>query len=59
MQYPVFPWILSDYESHTLDLSGTENYRNLSKPIAVQHSHNEEHYISNYNVYYIITILFY
>eukprot|EP00475_Leptophrys_vorax_P011463 TRINITY_DN18006_c0_g3_i1.p1 TRINITY_DN18006_c0_g3~~TRINITY_DN18006_c0_g3_i1.p1 ORF type:complete len:1398 (+),score=318.37 TRINITY_DN18006_c0_g3_i1:32-4225(+) len=32
-QYPVFPWILSDYKSHTLDLSIPEIYRDLSKPM--------------------------
>lgn len=50
MQYPVFPWILSDYESSTLDLNGAENYRTLSKPIAIQHSSNENHYVNSYNV---------
>lgn len=50
MQYPVFPWILSDYESSTLDLNGIENYRILSKPIAIQHSSNENHYVNSYNV---------
>ncbi|KAL2492083.1 WD-40 repeat family protein/beige-related [Abeliophyllum distichum] len=32
-QYPVFPWILSDYSSHNLDLSNPSSYRDLSKPI--------------------------
>ncbi|XP_042512465.1 BEACH domain-containing protein C2 [Macadamia integrifolia] len=32
-QYPVFPWILSDYTSKTLDLSDSSSYRDLSKPI--------------------------
>ncbi|KAJ4955418.1 hypothetical protein NE237_012201 [Protea cynaroides] len=32
-QYPVFPWILSDYTSETLDLSDSSSYRDLSKPI--------------------------
>lgn len=31
MQYPVFPWILSDYSSKTLDLSSPSSYRDLSK----------------------------
>lgn len=53
MQYPVFPWILSDYESSTLDLNGIENYRNLAKPIAIQHSNNEEHYVNSYNVRHV------
>lgn len=30
-QYPVFPWILSNYTSQDLDLSDDSNYRDLSK----------------------------
>ncbi|KAJ6239763.1 beige/beach-related [Anaeramoeba flamelloides] len=32
-QYPVFPWILTDYTSETLDLNDHNIYRDLSKPI--------------------------
>lgn len=32
-QYPVFPWVLSDYTSATLDLTENKVYRDLSKPI--------------------------
>ncbi|XP_057452710.1 BEACH domain-containing protein C2-like [Lotus japonicus] len=32
-QYPVFPWILSDYSSESLDLSNPSSYRDLSKPV--------------------------
>ncbi|CAI9101616.1 OLC1v1038984C1 [Oldenlandia corymbosa var. corymbosa] len=32
-QYPVFPWILSDYSSSTLDLTSPSSYRDLSKPV--------------------------
>ena len=32
-QYPVFPWVLSDYTSKTLDLSDASSFRDLSKPI--------------------------
>lgn len=32
-QYPVFPWILADYTSQTLDLEDPNSYRDLSKPI--------------------------
>ncbi|XP_077558412.1 A kinase anchor protein rugose isoform X2 [Haemaphysalis longicornis] len=32
-QYPVFPWVLTNYESPELDLSLPSNYRDLSKPI--------------------------
>lgn len=32
-QYPVFPWVLRDYSSATLDLLNPTVYRDLSKPI--------------------------
>jgi len=32
-QYPVFPWVLSDYTSPTLDLNNPEVYRDLRKPM--------------------------
>jgi factor associated with neutral sphingomyelinase activation len=32
-QYPVFPWVLSNYYSQELDLNDKNNYRDLSKPI--------------------------
>ena len=35
-QYPVFPWILSDYESSSLDLNNPKVYRDLSKPMGAQ-----------------------
>jgi len=32
-QYPVFPWVIQDYTSTTLDLDNVKTYRDLSKPI--------------------------
>eukprot|EP00250_Pteridium_aquilinum_P011894 c20373_g1_i2 orf=431-2884(-) len=32
-QWPVMPWVLSDYTSHVLDLSNPQTFRDLSKPI--------------------------
>lgn len=32
-QYPIFPWVISNYTSKDLDLNNPENYRDLSKPI--------------------------
>ncbi|XP_044530512.1 lysosomal-trafficking regulator [Gracilinanus agilis] len=48
MQYPVFPFILSDYISETLDLNEPTVYRNLSKPIAVQYKEKEDRYVDTY-----------
>ncbi|KAJ8380472.1 hypothetical protein SKAU_G00012500 [Synaphobranchus kaupii] len=36
MQYPVFPWILADYNSEELDLCNPKTFRNLSKPMGAQ-----------------------
>ena len=35
-QYPVFPYVLSDYNSETLDLSNPSVFRDLSKPMGAQ-----------------------
>uniref|UniRef100_A0A673H4N5 WD repeat and FYVE domain-containing protein 3-like n=1 Tax=Sinocyclocheilus rhinocerous TaxID=307959 RepID=A0A673H4N5_9TELE len=36
MQYPVFPWILADFDSEELDLNNPKTFRNLSKPMGAQ-----------------------
>lgn len=33
-QYPVFPWVLSDYSSESLDLSDSSSFRDLSKVLS-------------------------
>ena len=41
-QYPVFPWVITNYETQELDLSSPNNFRDLSKPIgALNHSRRE------------------
>eukprot|EP00980_Cylindrotheca_fusiformis_P008522 scaffold1807_cov140-Cylindrotheca_fusiformis.AAC.14 len=32
-QYPVFPWIIADYESEEIDLDDPNTFRDLSKPM--------------------------
>ncbi|XP_055371795.1 lysosomal-trafficking regulator [Condylostylus longicornis] len=49
MQYPIFPWILSNYSGEILDLTDKKNFRKFEKPIAIQYEANEEHYIRNFN----------
>lgn len=34
-QYPIFPWIIADYESEKLDLNSPNTYRDLSKVIRI------------------------
>ena len=33
MQYPVFPWVLSDYDSNVLDFTKSETFRDFSLPM--------------------------
>nr|CAI5836643.1 unnamed protein product [Callosobruchus analis] len=36
MQYPVFPWILADYDSEELDLADASTFRDFTKPMGAQ-----------------------
>ncbi|KAI9331227.1 BEACH domain-containing protein [Zopfochytrium polystomum] len=47
-QYPVFPWILTDYTSKTIDLSDPAVYRDLSKPIGALDPQRLKQYIERY-----------
>ena len=35
-QYPVFPWVIADYVSDSIDLENPKTYRDLSKPMGAQ-----------------------
>lgn len=41
-QYPVFPWIISNYTDTELDLTNPKNFRDLTKPIGIQNPQQEE-----------------
>ena len=43
-QYPVFPWVLADYESESLDLSDPKTFRKLHKPMGCQTPEGEEEF---------------
>ena len=47
-QYPVFPWILSDYESDTIDLADPLVYRDLSKPVGALDSERLKKFVERY-----------
>lgn len=32
-QYPVFPWVIQDFSSSTLNLYSTQTFRDLTKPV--------------------------
>ena len=36
MQYPVFPWVLADYDSEELNLCDPNTFRDFSKPMGAQ-----------------------
>ncbi|KAG5190431.1 BEACH domain-containing protein [Tribonema minus] len=43
-QYPVYPWVISDYTSETLDLDDPATYRDLSKPIGALNAQRLEYF---------------
>lgn len=47
-QYPVFPWVLSDYISETLDIEDPKYYRDLSKPIGALNPSRLEGFLMRY-----------
>ena len=47
-QYPVFPWVLSDYTSEELDLTDESIYRDLSKPVGALNPDRLEQLIDRY-----------
>ncbi|XP_073949629.1 WD repeat and FYVE domain containing 3 bchs isoform X5 [Choristoneura fumiferana] len=48
MQYPVFPWILADYDSLELDLNDPATFRDLTKPMGAQSSARLEQFRKRY-----------
>ena len=50
-QYPVFPWIIADYESEKLDLTKPETFRDLSRPIGVQNEKHVDEVTSKYEAF--------
>ncbi|KAD3338274.1 hypothetical protein E3N88_33795 [Mikania micrantha] len=47
-QYPVFPWVLADYESEILDLSDEKSFRKLDKPMGCQTEEGEDEFKKRY-----------
>lgn len=48
-QYPVFPWIITNYTSQELDLSDPNNYRDLSKPVGALNPDRLKRLLDRYN----------
>lgn len=49
-QYPVFPFVLRDYTSETLDLSDSSIYRDFGKPMGAQKDSQEAHFKERYQL---------
>jgi hypothetical protein len=43
-QYPVFPWVLADYESPELDLANPKSFRRLDRPMGALDPDREEEF---------------
>ncbi len=47
-QYPVFPWVLCDYDSESLDLNNPAVFRDLSKPMGALNPARLQEFIERY-----------
>ncbi|XP_027854971.1 neurobeachin isoform X4 [Xiphophorus couchianus] len=47
-QYPVFPWVLTNYDSEELDLTLPGNFRDLSKPVGALNPKRAAFYSERY-----------
>lgn len=50
MQYPVFPWILADYESEELDLTDPSTFRDFTRPMGAQSPERLEQFRKRFKV---------
>jgi len=48
-QYPVLPWVISDYTSPTLDLSKASTFRDFSRPIAIKAKADQQFHATHYS----------
>uniref|UniRef100_A0A914GZ52 Putative neurobeachin homolog n=1 Tax=Globodera rostochiensis TaxID=31243 RepID=A0A914GZ52_GLORO len=48
-QYPVFPWVLSNYSADKLDLNDAANFRDLSKPVGALSESRRKHFLERFN----------
>jgi hypothetical protein len=49
-QYPVFPWVLSDYTSPEVDLNDPKVFRDLAKPVGALHPPRLRQFIERYQL---------
>jgi len=48
-QFPVFPWIVSDFSSKSLDLKDPRSFRNLAKPVGALNSERLKQILERYH----------
>lgn len=48
-QYPVYPWVVADYISESLDLNDVDSFRDLSKPMGALNPDRLEKLLERYN----------
>lgn len=48
-QYPVYPWVIADYNSSKLDLTDPKTFRDLSKPIGALNGNRLEKILKRYH----------
>ena len=48
-QYPVFPWVLSNYTDSVLDLEDPTNYRDFKWPMGAQTSERRDYAVERYS----------
>ena len=51
-QYPVFPWVITDFESDSIDLENPEIYRDLSKPVGAINEKKAEEIKKRYQIFH-------
>ena len=50
-QYPVFPWVIADYTSETLDLKNPRTFRDLSRPMGALTQQRAENAAARYKTH--------
>lgn len=50
MQYPVFPWILADYDTEELDLADPTSFRDFTRPMGAQSPDRLEQFRKRFKV---------
>ena len=53
-QYPVFPWVITNYTDTTLDLSSPTNYRDLGRPIGALNQSRRQYFEDRSDILYLL-----